>query len=145
MQMVVVGTDGSPNAEAAVRQGVRIAKAEGAALHLVSAYPDDPTYGESITSSAKRDRVNLHEVAEGMLSRTTDELDTDGIEITTDAREGDPAKVILDVAKEQDADLIVVGARGLTGIRSFLLGSVSSKLAHHTECSLLIVREKPAA
>jgi nucleotide-binding universal stress UspA family protein len=145
MQTVVVGTDGSPNAEAALRQAAKIAKAEGAAVHVVTAYPDIPTYGESIASSAKRDRIDLREVAEQVLTRVEGELEADGLEVVTDAREGDPAKVILDVAKEQDADLIVVGARGLTGLRRFLLGSVSSKLSHHADCSLMIVREKSGA
>ena len=49
--------------------------------------------------------------------------------------------MILKVAQDEDADLIVVGARGLTGLKRFLLGSVSSKLAHHSPCSLMIVRE----
>jgi nucleotide-binding universal stress UspA family protein len=145
MQTVVVGTDGSPNAEAAVREAARIAKADGAMMYLVTAFPDIPTYGETISSSAKRDRIDLREVAEGVLSRTAGELEAEGLDISTHAREGDPAHVILDVAREQDADLIVIGARGLTGIRRFLLGSVSSKLSHHAECSLMIVREKPDA
>jgi nucleotide-binding universal stress UspA family protein len=145
MQTVVVGTDGSPNAEAAVREAAKVAKADGAVVHVVTAYPDIPTYGETISSSAKRDRIDLREVAEGVLTRTAGELESQGVEVETDAREGDPAKVILDVAREQDADLIVVGARGLTGLRRFLLGSVSSKLAHHADCSLLIVREKSGA
>ena len=144
MQTVVVGTDGSPNAEIAVREAARFAKADGAALHLVTAYPDIPTYGESIASSAKRDRIDLREVAEGVLSRTAAELEADGLDVMTSAREGDAAHVILELAREQDADLIVIGARGLTGIRRFLLGSVSSKLSHHAECSLLIVRDKSA-
>ena len=59
----------------------------------------------------------------------------------TYALEGDPADTILDVAAEQKADLIAVGARGHTGLRRFMLGSVSSKLAHHTSTSLLIVRD----
>jgi nucleotide-binding universal stress UspA family protein len=60
----------------------------------------------------------------------------------THAREGEPAQALLSVADEQDADLIVVGARGLTGLERFLLGSVTSKLAHHAPCSLMIVRER---
>jgi len=144
MQTVVVGTDGSRNAEAAVREAAKVAKADGAVLHLVTAYPDIPTYGETIASSAKREPINLRDVAEQVLARTTAELEGAGLDVVTDAREGDPAKVILDVAKEQDADLIVVGARGLTGLRRFLLGSVSSKLAHHADSSLLIVRDKAA-
>jgi nucleotide-binding universal stress UspA family protein len=50
--------------------------------------------------------------------------------------------VIIDVAEEQNADLIVVGARGLTGLERFLLGSVSSKLSHHATRSLMIVRDE---
>ena len=145
MQTVVVGTDGSANAEAAVREAAKIAKAEGAVLHLVTAFPDDPTYGEAIASSAKRDRINLQDVAEQVLTRIRGELEAEGLEVVTDARQGDPAKVILDVAKEQDADLIVVGARGATGFRRFRLGGVPSKLAHYADSSLLIVREKEEA
>jgi nucleotide-binding universal stress UspA family protein len=63
------------------------------------------------------------------------------VDVETHAREGEPAKVILEVAQEQNADLIVVGARGLTGFERFLLGSVSSKLSHHASCSVMIVRE----
>ena len=145
MQTVVVGTDGSSNAEAAVREAAKIAKAEGAVLHLVSAFPDDPTYGEAIASSAKRDRINLHDVAEQVLTRIGGELEAGGLEVVTDARQGDPANVLLDVAREQDADLIVVGARGLTGLRRFRLGGVASKLAHYSDSSLLIVRDKKDA
>jgi hypothetical protein len=50
-------------------------------------------------------------------------------------------KRIIEVAQEQNADLIVVGARGLTGLQRFLLGSVSSKLAHHAPCTVMSVRE----
>jgi nucleotide-binding universal stress UspA family protein len=144
MQTVVVGTDGSPNAEAAVHEAERIAKAEGAVLHMVTAYPDVPVYTEGIASSAKTDRIDLREVAEGVASRAAGDCKARGLDVMTHAREGDAAHVILDVAREHDADLIVIGARGLTGLRRFLLGSVSSKLAHHSECSLLIVREKSA-
>ena len=142
MHTVVVGTDGSPNAEAAVSWAAEIAKGPGAVVHLVTAYPDVPTYGETISSSAKRDPINLRDVAESVLSRVEAELESQGIEVVTHAREGDPTRVILDVAEEQNGDLIVVGARGLTGFRRFLLGSVSSKLAHHAQCSLMIVREE---
>ena len=63
-----------------------------------------------------------------------------GVEVETFAREGDPADAILDVAEERDADLIVVGNKGMTGARRFLLGSVPNKVSHHAPCSVLIVR-----
>lgn len=141
MQSIVVGTDGSPNADAAVRRAAELAKGSGARVHLVSAYPDAPGYSELIHSSATRERVSLREVAEGVLAREERELAAQGIEVVTHAREGEPAHVLVEVAQEHDADLIVVGARGLTGFKRFLLGSVSSKLAHHAPCSTMIVRD----
>ena len=142
MQSIVVGTDGSPNAEAAVKQATGIAKGSGARLNLVSAYPDVLTHSELISRSAKRQPIDLREVAESVLARAGAEVEAGGVEVVTHARAGDPAHVLLDVADEQDADLIVIGARGLTAFERFLLGSVSSKLAHHAKCSLMIVRER---
>ena len=141
MRTIVVGIDGSPNSDLAVKRAAEIAKGSGAKVHLVAAYPDDPTFGENIASSAKRDRINLREVAEGVVARVAAEPELEGVDVMTHAREGDPARVILDVAEEQGADLIAVGARGLTGFKRFLLGSVSSKLSHHAHCTLMIVRE----
>lgn len=141
MQSIIVGTDGSPSAEVAVRRAIEVAKGSGAVVHLVTAFPDVPSYRERIASSAKRDPINLGEVAESVLARAAGEFTSQGVDVETSAREGDAAQVILDVAQEQKADLIVVGARGLTGFERFLLGSVSSKLSHHAPCSVMIVRE----
>ena len=55
-------------------------------------------------------------------------------------RQGDPADAILDVAEELEADLIVVGNKGMTGAKRFLLGSVPNKVSHHAPCSVLIIR-----
>src|ERR671925_442344 len=63
-----------------------------------------------------------------------------GLEVASFARQGDPADAILDVAEEQRADLIVVGNKGMTGAKRFLLGSVPNKVSHHAPCSVLIIR-----
>jgi nucleotide-binding universal stress UspA family protein len=60
--------------------------------------------------------------------------------VETFARQGDAADAIIDVAEEQRTDLIVVGNRGMTGAKRFLLGSVPNKVSHHAPCSVLIVR-----
>ena len=138
MESIVVGTDGSPGAEAAVERAAEVATGTGARVHLVTAYPDIPSYRERIGSSAKRQSIDLRQVADTVLARTAEKVT--GVEVETHAREGDPAQVIADVAEEQNADLIVVGDRGLTGLERFLLGSVSSKLSHHAPCSVMIVR-----
>ena len=63
-----------------------------------------------------------------------------GVTARTYAREGDPADAILDVAEELSADLIVVGNKGMTGAKRFLLGSVPNKISHHAPCAVLIIR-----
>ena len=97
--------------------------------------------GERIGMTARQEPVDLRGVAADLLARDERRLDEAGIEVEKYVREGDPAHTILDVADEKDADLIVIGAHGNTGLRRFMLGSVASKLAHHAPTSLLIVRE----
>ena len=63
-----------------------------------------------------------------------------GVESETYARQGDPVDAILDVAEERGADLIVIGNKGMTGAKRFLLGSVPNKISHHAPCSVLIIR-----
>jgi nucleotide-binding universal stress UspA family protein len=62
------------------------------------------------------------------------------LEVETFARQGDAADAILDVAEEQGANLIVIGNKGMTGAKRFLLGSVPNRVSHHAPCSVLIVR-----
>lgn len=140
MRSIVVGTDGSPSADTAVGRAAEIAKATGSHVHLVTAYPDVPTYRERIASSAKAEPIELRQVAEGVVAREARPLRDEGIEVATHTREGDPADVLINVAEDVSADLIVVGARGLSGLERFLLGSVSSKLSHHAPISVMVVR-----
>ena len=140
MNAIVVGTDGSPGAEAAVQKVIELARESGAVLHVVCAYPGRSAL-ERIGVSARQESVDLRGVAADVIARSERRLEEAGFVVDKHVREGDPAHTIIAVAGEQDADLIVVGARGHTGLRNFMLGSVSSKLAHHAPCSLLIVRE----
>ena len=63
-----------------------------------------------------------------------------GVEVQTHPVEGDPAEAILKVAEQTKADLIVVGNKGMTGARRFLLGSVPNNVSHHAPCSVIIIR-----
>ena len=140
MRAIVVGTDGSPGAERALRRAVNIAKATGAQLHVVTAYPDG-SYRETVGGTARTETIDFREAAEGVLAREASHAQSEGVSVETQARQGDPAQVLIDVAEEMGAELIVVGARGLTGLQRWLLGSVSSKLSHHAHCDVMIVRE----
>ena len=63
-----------------------------------------------------------------------------GVTAAVHARQGDPADAILDVAEETGADLVVIGNKGMTGAKRFLLGSVPNKISHHAPCGVLIIR-----
>ncbi len=141
---IVVGTDGSDTAKQAVREAVELAKQIGATVNIVSAY--EPVSSQRLreeSREAPRDlqwQVNPREDVDATLQEAVDEIGDAGVKVETYAREGDPADAILDVAEERKADLIVVGNKGMTGAKRFLLGSVPNKVSHHAPCSVLIVR-----
>ena len=140
MSVIVVGTDGSSGAEAAVRKTIELLQGRDDTVNLVCSYPGRSAL-ERIGMTARQEVVNMRGVAADVLARAEHRFSEAGFTVEKHAREGDPADTILHVADEQNADLIVVGARGHTGLRRFMLGSVSSKLSHHSPRSLLIVRE----
>jgi nucleotide-binding universal stress UspA family protein len=142
MDPIVVGTDGSPGAEAAIRKVIQLAGGSGTTVHLVAAYPGRSTL-ERLGMTAKTDTVDMRGVAMDVLARDERRFSEAGFGVEKHAREGDPAHVIAEVADEKNAGMIVVGARGSAGGGTrFTLGNVASKLAHHPSHSLLIVREE---
>ena len=141
---MVVGTDGSDTASEAVRQASELAKQIGAKIHLVRAYEPVPEgrlreERQSVPDDLQW-MVNPREDVSATLEEAAKDLEGVGVTVETHAREGDPADAILDVAEEERADLIVVGNKGMTGAKRFLLGSVPNKVSHHAPCSVLIIR-----
>jgi len=141
---IVVGTDGSETAAEAVKQATDLAKQVGAKVELVSAY-------EPVSQQRMREEktevpadmqwmVNPREDVDATLEEAAKQVGEAGVDVSIYARQGDPADAILDVAEEQNADLIVVGNKGMTGAKRFLLGSVPNKVSHHAPCSVLIIR-----
>ncbi len=143
-ERIVVGTDGSDTASEAVRQAIELAKSTGATLDIVSAFEPVPQSrlreeageipGDVAHAVGPREDVNTIVEAAAGQARQND------VDANTHAREGEPADAILDVAEELGADLILVGNKGMTGTRRFLLGSVPNKISHHAPCSVLIIR-----
>jgi len=138
MNAIVVGTDGSAGAEAAVQKVIDLVGGKGTKVHVVCAYPGRSTL-ERIGLTAKQDPVNMRGVAADVVARDERRFLEAGFDVDKHVREGDPAHTLIDVAEEQGADLIAVGARGHGALRRFALGSVSAKLSHNTPVSLLIV------
>jgi nucleotide-binding universal stress UspA family protein len=138
---IVVGTDGSETASKAVLHAAEMAKALGAKLHIVSAYTPVTAQVHSEGDPERAEwSVGPDVLVEGVLTEATALVASLGLEINTHAVRGDAAEGLLDAAAEFGADLIVVGNRGMTGARRFLLGNVPNKVSHHAPCSVLIVR-----
>jgi nucleotide-binding universal stress UspA family protein len=141
---IVVGTDGSQTAGEAVREAIELAKTVSATIELVSAY--EPVSSQRLREESRQApedmqwMVNPREDVDATLKAAAAQIDEAGVSVNTYAREGDPADAILDVAEERGADLIVVGNKGMTGAKRFLLGSVPNKVSHHAPCSVLIIR-----
>ncbi len=141
---IVVGTDGSDTAKEAVRQATELARAVGGRIELVCAY--EPVTDARLRAEAVEVPVDLQwminprEDVDAMLEEAAAEVRAAGVDVRVYARQGDPADAILDVAEERGAGLIVVGNKGMTGAKRFLLGSVPNRISHHAPCSVLIIR-----
>ena len=142
---ILVGTDGSETAHTAVVRAIDLAASLGARLQIVSAYEpvsDQRLRDEQVEVPADLQwMINPHDDVLALLDEARVEAREGGVaEVETFARQGDAADAIVDVAEEQGSDLIVVGNKGMTGAKRFLLGSVPNKVSHHAPCSVLIVR-----
>lgn len=139
--VIVVGTDGSDTARRAVSEGLRLAKLLDAEVHLVSAY--EPVRGTRIAGAA----VAAAEIwqplpdseVNAVLAEAAGAARAQGLQVHTHARRGDPAEAVLDVAEDTNASMIVVGNKGMSSARRFVLGSVPNKISHHAPCNVLIV------
>lgn len=141
---VVVGFDGSANAHLALEAAAELV-ADGGVVHVVTAYdpPSARQVAEIMASMPEEFRNSFDllasarsylENAEGFLSRI--DVDCKGHFV-----DGHPAKAILDVAEDVDADLIVVGSRGIGRGTRYIRGSVSARVASHAKTSFLVVHD----
>ena len=143
---IVVGTDGSGTATAAVNEAVRMARWFDARLHVVGAYGVPGVNMAAASMGApgmgmvyEEWDLSAREVVEGYLEEAAAAARRDRAKVDTYAVPGNPVGAILDVAKSAEADLIVVGNRGMAGARR-VLGSVPNTIAHRAYCTVLIVK-----
>lgn len=140
METIVVGVDGSPGADEAVRHAAREARLRGARLLLVTTWHVPAVaYGGVGASPLVGMNEEFQGNAEAIQEETLKRLggDLEGLEVEHVVREGRAASVLLEEAAR--ADLLVVGSRGHGGFVGLLLGSVSSECAQHAEVPVLIV------
>jgi nucleotide-binding universal stress UspA family protein len=140
-ESIVVGTDGSETAKQAVTEALRLAKALGAELHLVSAF--EPVHGARIAGApegaARVWAPHPDDQVESTLSQAAAGVRLAGVPFSTHAVRGDAADALISVADEIGASMIVVGSKGMHGARRLALGNVPNKVSHHAGCNVLVV------
>ena len=140
---VIVGTDGSETAELAVRHAAQLAKAFDARLTIVTAFIPDPDEEARRLQEAPSDvrwAITDATSADERARRGRDiarEVGVDDVSIRVDS--GEPAMLLIDAADDTGGDVIVVGSKGMTGAKRFVLGSVPNKVSHHAPCDVVIV------
>jgi nucleotide-binding universal stress UspA family protein len=149
---ILVGTDGSDSARKAVQEAAELAAVcPGATLHIVTV--QKPMAANAVASAELATAAPIgaelewesetRDHLEQMLAGMAAEVGDDRLTVETHARFGTPAEVLCDLAAHLEADLIVVGNRGMQGGRRFL-GSVPNTVSHHAPCSVLIVDTQSA-
>jgi len=137
---IVVGTDGSDRAAVAVIEAFALAKMTGAKVHAVHAVHLAATAGFSdVAGAAQATSAGLRDHADRVRTQLLAEAERHGVSAEVHNPEGDPADALIRIAEAVDADLVVVGNRGMAGMKRFVLGSVPNKVSHQCPCSLLIV------
>jgi len=138
---IVVGTDGSDRAGVAVREAFAMARLTGATVHVVhvirlvsmaTAGYGDPGAVLTVNEAARQG-------GEHISAQVHAEAERQGVSVEMHNVDGDPADMLVQMAETTHADLVVVGNRGMAGMKRFVLGSVPNKVAHRCPCSLLIV------
>ncbi len=153
---ILVAIDDSELSNQAFEQGISLAKAFQADLHLVhvllplkkeyedvSALAFGSSYYPEVFDEALRKRWQTLE-EEGLELLRTKERQATGAGIKTEFTQmlGQPGEKICELAQSWDADLIVMGSHGRTGLNEFFMGSVSNHVSHHAPCSVMLVHQR---
>ena len=135
---ILVPTDGSEFAKKAQQHALFLANVTGAEIVAVTVTENNFISGLPLDDEAYQLNQILKERSEENL-KEFDELNKDDLKITHVIKEGSPAKCILEVANEEDIDLIVMGSSGKSGFDRFIMGSVADKVVNSAKCAVLVV------
>ena len=135
---ILVPTDGSEFAKKAQKHALFLSKVSGAEIIAVSVTENNFVNGLPLDDEVYQLNQILKERSEENL-KEFDELNKDDLKITHVIREGSPARVILEVAQEENVDLIVMGSSGKSGFDRFIMGSVADKVVNSAKCAVLVV------
>jgi nucleotide-binding universal stress UspA family protein len=141
---ILIGEDGSESAAAAANVVRRWSVLHGARIKVLSVADIDPQWNPWLLGAALREAhaagaTKLHEQHEALARKTAAGLKQAGLQTENEVNDGNPAHRLVETAVNWDADLIVIGTHGRSGLGSLLVGSVARAVLYHAPCSVLIV------
>lgn len=141
VRRILVPLDFSEHSDAVLEWAAHLAEEHGSRVLLLHAY-HLPVEFQQLEGAYLPDDfwATVKSEAEQGLTRHAEQLRARGLEVETLAREGYPATAIEEEAERQGADLIVIGTRGLSGIRHLLLGSIAERVVQRAPCPVLTVK-----
>jgi nucleotide-binding universal stress UspA family protein len=143
---ILLAVDGSEHSAAAAEEVASRPWPQGATVRVLSAVgrvvPPATEVWYDAGGSLDRARQEIEKRAEQLTAGVAERLRASGLTAEATVRDGDPRSVIVDEAGEWDADLVVVGSHGYTGLKRLLLGSVAQSVVAHAPCSVEVVRKK---
>jgi nucleotide-binding universal stress UspA family protein len=144
---ILVATDGSEEAKLALTTSADLAKSTNSELHIAYVFPTTVQRPFPNPITARPAEVLEHELEEAMdqaqsfLDREVEQVKGEGVKVAdTHLVRGRPDRELVHISEEIDAGLIVMGSRGLGGVRRALMGSVSDSVVRHAHCPVLVVR-----
>ena len=141
IRRILVPLDFSEHAEAVLEWAAHLAEEHDSRVVLLHAYHLPVEFQQLEGAYLPADFwTNVKEEAEQSLGRFVEDLRGRGVPVEAVVREGYPATVIIDEAESQPADLIVIGTRGLSGLKHMLLGSVAERVVQKASCPVLTVK-----
>ena len=150
-EIILVPVDGSEGASDAARYAAGLAEGLGIPLRLLYAFPKDPVDMFGVPTEAPRPEELEYfspdafarlrdQSAEKAFAATREVLGSTDVEVQEQIIGGSPAEAIVEHAATEEAPMIVIGRRGLSGFKELLLGSVSQRVLHHAACPVTVVR-----
>lgn len=137
---ILVAHDGSAYSNKALKKGADMAQRENASLVVVNVVPDLGFTDELGDDYTRTLYSTLTDEAEKLMKGIKDDLSKSISDVKTEVRFGSPAEIIVDTAKNEGVDLVVIGSHGKHGAKKFYLGSVSLKVVSHAPCDVLVVK-----
>jgi nucleotide-binding universal stress UspA family protein len=140
IKSILVAVDGSAHSEKAVRYACAMGPSLGAEviiLHVVPMVVSATPYHDTVSDQPF---ISLQNLGEDILSRAKNLANSLGCEVVDLISHGDPATQIIDIASERNVSVIIIGSRGLSGLKRLLTGSISDKVSKNASCPVMIVR-----